>query len=110
HGGGHVVVVRLLGAPNRRAQRARRARGGRVDRLALSPRGVAKFRYIVAEGSFVKSPNWFPSVSSHVAKYPIDGMGVLPIFTLPPSASTFFKASSIESTLIVMLTTLLSGL
>lgn len=44
----------------------------------------------------------FPSLSLKYAKAPTVGTSVLGVTVLPPPASTFFKASSIESTWIVM--------
>jgi hypothetical protein len=54
--------------------------------------------------SFWIIPNEVPSVSSHIAKYPMPGMAILGLTTLPPSVEIFLEKSSIEGTSIVFVT------
>jgi hypothetical protein len=59
--------------------------------------------------SFWIIPNEIPSVSSHIAKYPMPGMAILGLTTLPPSVEIFLEKSSIEGTSIVFVTLPLVG-
>ena len=46
--------------------------------------------------SFWIIPNEIPSVSSHIAKYPIPGIAILGCTTLPPCVEIFLEKSSTE--------------
>jgi hypothetical protein len=43
-------------------------------------------------------PNEFPSVSSHMAKYPMPGMVILGLTILHPTVEIFLEKSSTEGT------------
>lgn len=57
--------------------------------------------------SFWKIPNEIPSVSLHIARYPMPGMVILLGSTLPPAAEILLENSSMEDTLIVFVTLLI---
>ena len=59
--------------------------------------------------SFWIIPNEIPSVSSHIAKYPIPGIAILGCTTLPPCVEIFLEKSSTEDTSIVFVTLLLGN-
>ena len=59
-------------------------------------------RIYIAFMSFWIIPNEIPSVSSHIAKYPIPGIAILGCKTLPPSVEIFLEKS--EGTSIVFVT------
>ncbi len=76
---------------------------GAVMEQELAKLRVESSTYL-AFRSFWIIPNEFPSVSSHIAKYPMPGMAILGLTTLPPSIDIFLEKSSIEGTSIVFVT------
>jgi len=69
----------------------------------LLKEGTLAYIYLAFRSLWI-IPNEIPSVSSHIAKYPMPGIAILGLKTLPPSDEIFLEKSSIEDTSIVFVT------